>query len=388
MKFRKNYLLNLKDYKIFKKILVSLQGDVVHLRPKGVVRGNVLISYITLPFVISDKLLDAHTNRWECREMARLFLEQGYAVDVIDWTNTTFVPIKNYQFFIDIHNNLERLSPLLNKDCVKIFHITGAHWSFQNDAEQKRLLNIQARKNVRLTPRRTMTPSRAIEYADVITMLGNDFTESTYAYANKKIIRIPLSTTHVYPSPATKDFDRAKNNFVWFGGSGMIHKGLDIVLEAFAQMPEYRLTVCGKVSNEKDFEDTYKKELYQTPNIKVTGLIDPGGPEFQKICNDSIALIYPSSSEGQSGAVITTMHAGLIPIVSYQSGVDVEDFGEILKENSIQGIIRSVREISRLPVKELQSKAIGTWKYARAHHTRENFTKHYRNFITELPHRE
>lgn len=384
MKLQKDYLLNLKDYKLFKKILLSLRGGVVHLHPKGVARGNVLISYITLPFVISDKILNAHTNRWECREMARLFLEQGYAVDVIDWTNTTFTPKKKYRFFIDIHNNLERLSPLLNKDCVKIFHITGAHWLFQNDAEQKRLLGVQARRNAKLVPRRTMPPSHAIEHADVVTMLGNDFTESTYAYAHKKIIRIPLSTTHTYPSPAGKNFEYAKNNFVWFGGSGMVHKGLDLVLEAFAQMPEYRLTVCGKVSNEKDFVDVYKKELYEMPNISVTGLIDPGGAEFQNICNNSIALVYPSSSEGQSGAVITTMHTGLIPIVSYQSGVDVKDFGKILEENSVEGIMGAVQEIACLPVEELRARAIKTWEYAREYHTRENFTKHYRNFILEL----
>ena len=37
----------------------------------------------------------------------------------------------------------------------------------------------------------------------------------------------------------------------------MVHKGLDLVLEAFVAMPEYHLTVCGKVSSEKDFEDAY-----------------------------------------------------------------------------------------------------------------------------------
>ena len=34
----------------------------------------------------------------------------------------------------------------------------------------------------------------------------------------------------------------------------MVHKGLDLVLEAFAGMPEYHLTVCGPVAKEKDFE--------------------------------------------------------------------------------------------------------------------------------------
>ncbi|OHA85052.1 MAG: hypothetical protein A2481_02065 [Candidatus Yonathbacteria bacterium RIFOXYC2_FULL_47_9] len=384
MKFQKDYFLNLKDYDLVKKVRLTLSHGVVHMAPKGKVYGNVLLSYITLPFVISDKLLDAHTNRWECREIARLFLEQGYAVDVIDWTNTTFIPKKNYRFFIDIHNNLERLSPLLPKDCIKVFHATGAHWLFQNTAEYTRLLDLQKRRGVTLTPQRVMPPSHAIEHADVMTLLGNDFTESTYAYAKKKTYRIPLSTTHTYPSPNQKDFDSAKKNFVWFGGSGMVHKGLDLVLETFAAMPEYNLTICGKISNEKDFEDTYRKELYESKNISVVGLIDPGSKEFQKICDDSIALIYPSCSEGQSGAVITIMHAGLIPVVSYQSGVDVADFGKILKENSIEGVKNMVHEIASLSTETLRSMSLDTWKFAQKNHTRATFSEHYKNFIQEL----
>ncbi len=384
MKFQKNYFLNLKDYNLVKKVRLTLSRGVIHLSPKGPVRGNVLLSYITLPFVISDKLLNAHTNRWECREIARLFLEQGYHVDVIDWTNTTFVPKKEYHFVIDIHQNLERLSPFLPKNCVKIFHATGAHWLFQNTAEYTRLLDLQKRRGVTLVPERIMPPSRAIEYADVVTLLGNDFTENTYAYAKKKIYRIPLSTTHTYPAPTQKNFEDAQKNFVWFGGSGMVHKGLDLVLEAFSTMPEYHLTICGKVSNEKEFEKTYHHELYQTPNIRVVGLIDPGSAEFKKICDDAVALVYPSCSEGQSGAVITTMHAGLIPIVSYQSGVDTKDFGKTLKENSIEEIKKVVREITVSPTETLRSMSLGAWEFAQKNHTRETFSEHYKNVIKEL----
>lgn len=384
MKFQKNYFLNLRDYDLVKKIRLTLSRGVVHVSPKGPVRGNVLLSYITLPFVISDNFLDAHTNRWECLEIARLFLEQGYSVDVIDWTNTTFIPKKDYHFVIDIHHNLERLSPLLPKNCVKIFHATGAHWLFQNTAEYTRLLDLQKRRGATLIPQRIMLPSHAIEHADIVTLLGNDFTESTYAYAKKKIYRIPLSTTHTYTTPTQKNFENAKKSFVWLGGSGMVHKGLDLVLEAFTAMPKYNLTICGKVSNEKDFEQAYHKELYQTPNIRVVGLIDQGSVEFKKICDNAIALVYPSCSEGQSGAVITTMHAGLIPIVSYQSGVDTKNFGMTLKENSIEEIKRVVREIAVLPSETLRLMSVGAWEFAQKNHTRETFSGHYKNFIQEL----
>jgi len=381
---QKNFLENIKNYKVFKKIRLRLSGDIISLKPHGKARGNVLLSYITLPFVVKDIVLDGHTNRWESREITNIFRERGYSVDVIEWTNTNFIPKKKYVYFFDIHSNMERLTPLLNKDCIKIFHATTSHWKFQNTAAQKRLNDLQERKGVLIQTIRNLSSSRATEYADFISLIGNEATANTYAFVKEKITRIPLSTTHTYPSPTKKNFERAKNNFIWFGGSGMVHKGLDLVLEAFVDMPEYRLTVCGKVSNEKDFVEVYKKELYETPNINVVGLIDPGSREFKKLCDSSIALVYPSCSEGQSGAVVTTMHAGLIPIISYQSGVDVEDFGIILKESSIEEIKKAVRVISSLPLEEISRRAMKTWQYAREHHTREKFASAYRAFINMI----
>jgi hypothetical protein len=56
----------------------------------------------------------------------------------------------------------------------------------------------------------------------------------------------------------------------------MVHKGLDLVLEAFADMPEYHLTVCGPIQKEQDFERAYYRELYQVPNIRrLAGLMSP-----------------------------------------------------------------------------------------------------------------
>ena len=106
--------------------------------------------------------------------------------------------------------------------------------------------------------------------------------------------------------------------------------------------------------------------------------------KFKNICDSSIALVYPSCSEGQSGAVLTTMHAGLIPIISYQSGVDIEDFGVILKENSIEEIKKQVHLMASLPQKELQSRAMKTWEYANENHTRERFASEYRKFVNML----
>lgn len=97
----------------------------------------------------------------------------------------------------------------------------------------------------------------------------------------------------------------------------MVYKSLDLALEAFAQMPEYQFTVCGPVKGEEDFEKFYYKELYETPNIKTLGWMNIDMPDFKKVLDNNLGVIYPSCSEGGGGSVITCLHAGLIPIVSY-----------------------------------------------------------------------
>jgi glycosyltransferase involved in cell wall biosynthesis len=369
---------------ILRRILFRLRGRVIHLKPKGKPKGDVLISYITLPFLNrTEKTLNAHSNRWESIDMARAFTERGFAVDLIDITNDTFVPKKQYDFFIDNHYQMERLAPLLGEKCVKIFHITTSDWRFQNTAEEKRFEDLFKRRGVRVRPDRPLKPNKALELCDLATMLGNHQTASTYAYGEKEIIPIPLSTTHTYPTPEHKNFDKIRQNFIWFGGAGVIHKGLDLVVEAFAQMPQFNLTICGKLDGETDFKKIYENEL-AFPNIHIAGFMDPGSQEFKELCDNTLALIYPSCSEGQAGSVVLTMHAGLIPIISRESGVDVDNFGVILKENTIEEIKTTVKSISLLAASTLKARAVAAWQYARDHHTRETFAKSYRKFIDML----
>lgn len=368
-----------------RKISKLLRGGIVHFDPKLPRKGDVLISYTTLPF-INPNTLNGHTNRWECMCIVQLFIDLGYAVDVVDYTNQNFVPKKHYRYCIDVGNNLKKFSEHLPPECIKIYHITGADWKFQNEAETKRLRDLEKRRGVRLLARRTVPPSDNIEYANVASILGNDFTLGTYGCTRKHIQRIPISTTHTYPSPENRNFEDIKRNFVWIGGSGMVHKGLDLVLEAFSNLPEFTLTIFGKMDD--DFAKTYAKELFETPNISYEGTIDLGSEKFLNTASNSIGLIFPSCSEGSSGGVVTAMHAGLIPIISYESGVNVGDFGVILKENTSEEIVRQVRIIASADPENLRKRSIQTWNYAQNNYTRQNFLQEYKKFIQTLENSE
>jgi glycosyltransferase involved in cell wall biosynthesis len=360
--------------------------QVVSLKPKQPSKGNVLLSYRIEPFLLKPRqsMPNDHTWYWEVWQIAQTFLDLGYNVDVIQFHNDKFVPQKHYAFFIDIRHRMEALAPKLNKDCIKIFHVDIANMVFRNAAECNRLLELQRRKGITLKPQRFEVPNLGIEYADCAIVLGNDFTTDTFKYAKKPMYRIPISSPSVYPYPEKKDFEAVRKRFLWFGGSALVLKGLDLVLDAFAQMPEYHLTVCGPVSNDKEFEQAFYKELYETPNIHTYGWINVSSPDFIEVTNNCLGLVYPSVSEGQSGAVISCLQAGLIPILSYESGVDVHDFGVIFDNLSVGEIKAKVRSISNLPVEDLNLMSRQAWEYARANHTKEKFAQVYRNVVEQI----
>jgi len=316
--------------------------------------------------------------------MGQTFLDLGYEVDVIDRDEDDIPRGRNYSVCIDIHRNLEKFAPKLDSSCIKILHITGAHWLYQNEAEYRRCLELQARRGVTVAPRRQASPSFGIEAADYATLLGNDFTESTFAYAGKKIFRIPLSTTTTFPSPTGKNFDRCRNRFLWLGGSGAVHKGLDRVLEAVASTPEIELSICGPAREESDFANAYARELDHTPNIRTLGWTDVAGPQFAAVVQNTAGLIYPTCSEGQAGSVVTALHAGLIPIISRQAGVTVEDFGFTLETCTVSEIRQMLLHVRALPTSELRKYAQASWQYARANHTRDAFGRKYREAILHI----
>ena len=370
---------------ILRKLLFRLRGRVVLLKPEQPSRGNVLISYTTTPFtLLSKNELSGHSNYWEVRDMAHAFTERGYTVEVIDKYNDTFMPKRKYRYFLDVESNMGRLAPHLGNQCTKIFFATGAYGEFQNEAEDSRIRALYQRRGTRVAPRRRVRDMNDIVSADIISGICGSFPASTYEQFGKPIRMIHPSTTHLYPFNEKKDWDLAKKNILWFGGAGAVHKGLDLVLEAFAKMPEYTLFVCGKFEGEKDFVVAYHTELYETPNIKSVGYVDPGGDTFKRIVDECGIVLSVSASEGCATSIVLAMHAGLIPIVNKETGINVGDFGFMLSDSTIDDIRRTVHALAHEQPAELERRARMTWEYAHNHHTRERFGKEFRAFLDTI----
>jgi len=361
--------------------------QVVSIEVDGVSRGRVLLSYLLYPFLLDEgeAVPHDHTNYWESLQIAETFLELGYSVDVIDYRNMSFNPTRNYAFFIDIRFNMERLAPILNSDCVKISHHDTAHILFHNTAEQLRLLQLQRRRGMTLKPLQLEPTNLAIEHADYVTIIGNDFTLETYRYAGKPLFPLPVPSAVMYDSPENKDFDAVRVRFIWMGSWGLVHKGLDLLLDAFVRMPQYELYICGPIKQQREFAEAFDTELYNTPNIHTLDWVDVASDYFRELTHSCVGLVYASCSEGQAGAVITCMHAGLIPIVSRESGVDIDDdYGELLTECTVEEIMEAVNSIAQAPSDRLEKMSRCAWEHVRVNNTRENYARVYRSTMERI----
>lgn len=359
----------------------------IKLKGSGAFKGTILLSYGTEIYKRIQQgkgFIDWHSTSWENYYLSKAFLDRGYDVDVIDYQNPNFTPKKDYTVFIDVMTNLETLSKRVNSDCIKIFFPAFSHWIFNNSEEYARLARIRDRRSAGLIPRALIPPGFSLEAADFVLQRGNAYNQESFAFAKKTMLPISSSSTLKMEWNNRKDFAKARNNFLWLGSRGAAHKGLDLVLEAFRELPDFKLTVCGSVEKEKDFCSAFFDELYNTPNIEVKGWVGTSSNEFAEIANESIALVFPSCSELSAGTAITCMHAGLIPIISEPVGVDTEDFGYILKKSSIEEIKSTIITVATKSESELGEASRATWEFARRRYTKEAYLNSLENAMESI----
>lgn len=332
-------------------------------------KHRALLSYLPYAFYLNpDSLLSlAHENIWKCREIGMILRDSGFVVDVASCVSSAFTPKHRYDLFFEVGHNLDRIGHLLPGACIKIVYSTGNHWLFQNRAELERLAGVKERRGVVLKPRRLASPTFADLTADALVMGGNEFTRGTYSHVTCPVYQVgsfAFRVSHI----SERSWSRAHREFLWLGGAGAVLKGLDLVLEVFARMPDLHLHVVGDIESEPDFFEAYRKELLKTMNITYHGYVHHVTDSFLEIARSCCAVIYPSASDASPGAVLSCMSTGLIPIVSYEAGLDVGEAGVILRDCSLDTIQAEVARMADLGEHELRERsALVTDRIARFH---------------------
>ena len=330
---------------------------------------TVLISYTVLPFFNKK---ETHTNNAESKIIVRIFNELNYNVDVIQYTNQKKINYKKYDLIFGFGEPFE--NSFLDIDIKRIYYATGAHVCHQNHAEIKRIEDVNIKYNSSLLPKR-LVPwnwSMSTSLSDALIVIGNDWTKSTYTkYTNRDVYSINATALiNDNVQNIKRDIDKTKKNFLWFGSGGLVHKGLDLCLEYFSKHQDLTLHICGPMENE--FNEAFAG-YFEKKNIVYHGFTDVQSQKFIDTISQCSFSILPTCSEGQSTSLLTAMGAGLIPIATNYSGIDIVKHGILIDELDLESLDNSVKQASKFGNENLSEFSNEIQNYIFKNHTLAEF---------------
>lgn len=341
---------------------------------------KVLISYINYPY-ISKSIKNYHSNKNEVIAIANVFDVLGYQVDVADYRNNRKIRFSKYYiifgFGCPIENSFKTSSPIF-----RVFYATGAHHSWQNRAEIRRVNEFNVKYNSTYLPKRIQKSIFPLQnsIADLNIILGNHWTMSTYENHIKGPKFSLYPTSIVKPIMIYRDISRSKKVFVFFSGTGLVHKGLDLCIEFFKTHQDLKLHIF--CNSEEDFFDAIGN-LNDYRNIEYHGIADVHSQEFSDIVIESLFTISPTCSEGASTSVLTMMAFGLIPITSYFAGIDIDEVGYYLYDLTVKSIEDKLNQISNVSESQLQERSNKAVKFIRLNCTINEYKKNLHQLMKE-----
>lgn len=346
---------------------------------------NALLSYITIPF---KKHSFSHTNFFEAQSWAKILSELSYNVDVIDYRSNRKFDLSKYDLicgFGDIFQNYFESN--YNKKIKTIYYGAGMHVCHQNTMTLKRIKDVYEKKGIWLAKsarfvEKTWTHQTSL--VDAIIGLGNEVCAASYRkYYDGQVYSLlaPFYETQHAENIIEKRDSSSKKHYLWFGSSGLIHKGLDLCLDYFAQNKDVFLHICGPIENEKEFVSIYKKELFESSNITVHGFIDIASKKFEEILSSCSFIIFPSCSEGGCPSVVCAIgNGGLIPIITKETTIETgyEIWIEGYNYENIDKAIKSSKDSTFKEIKELQYNNL---HFVKTNHNQNNYYKQLKEHI-------
>lgn len=348
--------------------------------PHGRAAGRAALLYISRPF--RGKVVGFHSNEAEVLAIAGVLASEGMEIFVFDYDSLRTTGLRACNLLIGFGNAFEELCRAGCPGQVRVLYHTGAYLPFQNAAEMQRINDFRVRHGVCLRPRRCVDPygPASQHLCDGIILIGNDWTASTYESTNRPLATIdPTTNAHwvgLRPGPPS-----GRRGFLWMGGSGCLHKGLDLVIDAFGVLgPDWDLHICGDDdAAEPDFWDHYRT---LPGNIHRHGWVHPASDQMRQVLDQCTFVILPSCSEGMATSVLAGMACGLVPVATRESGIDLHDVGFQISQCSISAVEQALLECRQIEPARLMAMADDCLARIAERHTLAKFSDRFRQLIT------
>lgn len=330
----------------------------------------------------------AHAQIQHINQMIHYLIQKDYCIDLCDCQDLTA---------FERHNGIKYdqilgFGPLYEKCCnewtvkQKILFVTENNPAVVEEKYEERLRYFNKRHphiNTKKTiVRKGFYTLKQFEQSNYGIILNSEYNAesmlpyfSKYGRINANAIR---NKSYVYNSQEIlKVTSSVKKKFVWFGSGGFIHKGLDVLLDAFASLEDCELNVYGLYDEEKALFDKLK-----SPNTINRGRVSVMSDDFIKnVVLGNTYVIYPSCSEAMNTGVATCMAHGLIPIVTKECGFDCCEGMVVLDDYHVETIVDTIKELSKLSVEEIEKRRQYIYDYADKAFSLECFTTKFNTIM-------
>lgn len=166
--------------------------------------------------------------------------------------------------------------------------------------------------------------------------------------------------------------------FIWFGSAGLLHKGLDILIDAFAKMPNLHLEVYGAVPNEL-------KAIKKIPtNVEIKGRINVLSHDFLKVVYSNSYVLSMSCSEGMNTGIATCMLHGMVPVITKETGFDSYDTIFEFPGYKIEDAVAMLENMAQIDEPTYKGLSRKTYEYAHRNFTLEAFSDSFSKIINEI----
>lgn len=348
-------------------------------------RCDALLIYRTMPFHLepSHPVFNFHQSMVQSLLIAEVLDQMGFRVDVIDHSRPVTTPRNSYDMVICHKSDADPHLPQF-ANSRKIYLASGTEHRTHNSRQRKRLEDFELRRgkhNVELVWDTEDMPW--VEHSDRILCFGNEAVAGTWRSRFNCPV-LPFQNTAVEQlTTQPRQWREAASHFLFLGSRQQLAKGLDLLLEAFADCPDLHLHVCGHYLKDPEFCKVYRDLLFNRKNIHSYGWVDITSRKFLKIAYRCGFTISASCAEGSPGSITNAMKLGMIPILSPEAGVDEGEGVIILNDISIAGIKCMIKQYSSESPRELQNLSDQASLRANRDFTEEAFKSRWFEMLTD-----
>lgn len=264
-----------------------------------------------------------HTNIVEASIIIKLFIDYNYCIDIYPFDCKNVNMNDDYYDIVFGLGDSYKLLCDLNKNSIKIIYLCENSKFYSDEKFQKRLEYFKERhSNTIFHTNRSSNfyNDEILEKSDYGIFFGNDYTSVYYKQKIKNLYLTSPSGLINNNYINKRNVAETKNNFLYFGSYGALHKGLDLLIDTFNEVTNIKLWIAGVGYFDEELLKLIKNRL----NFNVLGFIDVNSDDFLSVANQCSFIVMPSCSEAKSTSVLTCMLHGLIPIITKEVGIDID----------------------------------------------------------------